>query len=518
MTTAAPRYVCIHGHFYQPPRENPWLEAIEVEDSAAPYHDWNARITAECYAPNAAARLVDHRNAIVDIVNNFARMSFNVGPTLLSWLERERPEVYAAILSADHDSQQRFAGHGNAMAQIYNHVIMPLATREEKQLQIRWGIADFRHRFQRDPEGMWLPETAVDLETLTLLAEAGIRFVVLAPSQAQRIRPVSGGDWIDVSGGRINPRRSYVCRLPPHQGRSIAVLFYDAPIARAVAFEGLLSRSEAFVQRLRDAFVDNDPLPQLVHIATDGESYGHHHRFGERALAFALHHIERLAPVELINYGAFLDRHPPSVEVEIIEGSSWSCAHGVERWRSDCGCRMGSVPSWRQSWRGPLREALNWLAGQTDRVYREQGSRLFKDAGAALREYIQVLLQPTEEMRQQFLAAHQQHALTAAERTRAWRLLDMMRYRHLMYTSCGWFFDDISGLETAQILKYAARALQFAETATGAALEAEFRRRLAQAPSNVPTFRDGGGVYDRLVKPLWTDIRALEDASHGSRA
>src|SRR5438128_953228 len=335
------RYICIHGHFYQPPRENPWLEAIELQDSAYPYHDWNERITAECYAANSVSRVLDGENQIIELVNNYSKISFNFGPTLLYWLEAKAPSVYAAILEADRESQKNFSGHGSALAQVYNHTILPLANARDRYSQILWGIRDFERRFKRAPAGMWLPETAVDLQSLEILAELGIRFTILAPHQAGRIRRLGGRAWRDVSGGRIDPTQAYEQRLP--SGRRIALFFYDGPISRAVAFEGLLSRGEDFANRLLGAFTDDRDWDQLVHIATDGESYGHHHKFGEMALAWALQLIDQRDDVELTNYGEYLERNPPELEVQILDKTSWSCAHGVGRWMADCGCSTGGA-------------------------------------------------------------------------------------------------------------------------------------------------------------------------------
>ncbi|HEU5321881.1 MAG TPA: glycoside hydrolase, partial [Methylomirabilota bacterium] len=331
------RSVVIHGHFYQPPRENPWLEAVEVQDSAAPCHDWNERVTMECYAPNTAARRADEANRIVDIVNNFEKISFDVGPTLLAWLARHAPEVYRKILDADRRSVQARGGHGNAMAQAYNHLIMPLATRRDKVTQVRWGLEDFRVRFGREPEGMWLPETAVDDESLQVLAEAGVRFTVLAPAQARRVRPLGTEAWTEV-GDAVDPGRAYLWRGTG--GASLALFFYDGPISRAVAFEGLLQSGEGFAARLRAVFADGREEAQLSHCATDGESYGHHSRFGDMALADAVRRLEADDTLALTNYGAFLAAQPPTHEAQVRPASSWSCSHGVERWRADCGCRL----------------------------------------------------------------------------------------------------------------------------------------------------------------------------------
>ncbi len=503
-----PRYVCIHGHFYQPPRENPWLEAIERQDSAQPYHDWNERITAECYGPNALSRILDG-DRIVRIVNNYARISFNCGPTLLSWMETHAPEVYRGIQDADRDSAALFGGHGSAMAQPYNHMILPLANRRDQVTQVRWGLHDFRRRFGREPEGMWLPETAVDLATLEVLAEQGIRFTVLAPSQAARIRAKGGTEWEDLNGGGVDPTRPYEVPLP--SGQTIAVFFYDGPISRAVAFERLLHRGEDLAARLKSGFRDARDWAQLVHIATDGETYGHHHRFGDMALAYALHALETTDDVELTNYGQYLERHPPTHQAEIHENTSWSCAHGVERWRSDCGCHSGRE-GWNQEWRAPLRAALDWLRDELSSPFAEHAAPLLHDPWRARDEYVDVVLDRTPEARERFLQRQARRDLSAAETVCVWKLLEMQRHLMLMYTSCGWFFDDLSGLETVQVMQYAARALQLAKGALGRDLEEGFLARLGEARSNVPGQGDGREVWARRVKPAAVDL--LRVAGH----
>ncbi len=499
-----PRAVAIHGHFYQPPRENPWLEAVEVQDSAAPYHDWNERVTAECYAPNTAARRVDRQNRILGVVNNFEKISFNVGPTLFAWLERHSPDVYAKIVAADRASAAARGGHGNAIAQVYNHMILPLATRRDKVTQVAWGLADFRHRFGREAEGMWLPETAVDGETLEVLAEAGLGFTILAPHQAWRVREIGAETWQEVNDA-VDPSRPYLWRGP--RGLTLALFFYDGPISRAVAFENALDRGETFVQRLRAGFSDRRDWPQLVHCATDGESYGHHKPFGDMALAAAIQQIETEGFAELTNYGAFLAQHPPTWEASIHELTSWSCAHGVERWRSDCGCRFR--PDWQQRWRAPLREALDWLRDQVDAFYEARASAYLKDPWAARDAYVEVILDRRPETLARFLDGHRRVPLDEAAQVETRRLLEMQRNRLLMYTSCGWFFDEISALEPVQVLKYAAMALQYLRDLGGGSLEGEFVRRLEAAPSNVPEFHDGGDVYRRLIRPAVVDWRRV---------
>ena len=500
----APRAIVIHGHFYQPPRENPWLEAVEVQDSAAPFHDWNTRITAECYAPNTAARRVDQANRILDIVDNFERISFDVGPTLFAWLEREAPAVARAIVSADRASVAARGGHGNAFAQVYNHQIMPLASRADKITQVQWGLADFRRRFGREAEGLWLPETAADDETLEVLAEAGVKFTILAPGQAHRVRLLAGGAWQEV-GAAVDPSRPYQWRGP--RGLTLALFFYDGPISRAIAFEHVLERGEKLAARLTAAFSAERNGPQLVHCATDGESYGHHFRFGEMALASALEQLAGDDTVELTNYGAFLAAHPPTWEAQIQQGSSWSCAHGVERWRADCGCRVRA--DWHQRWRAPLREALDWLRDLVDPFYAARAGVWLRDPWAARDAYVGVVLDRSPAELDAFLHEHQRVPLDAAARLETRRLLELQRNRMLMYTSCGWFFDEISGLEPVQVLRYAAMALQYLRDLGGGHHEPEFEKRLSAAPSNVAEYGDGGEVYRRLVMPTVVDLRRV---------
>jgi alpha-amylase/alpha-mannosidase (GH57 family) len=498
------RYICIHGHFYQPPRENPWLEAIERQDSAYPYHDWNERITAECYRPNARARILDEKDRIIDIANNYSRISFNFGPTLLSWLEEQAEDVYRAVREADAESRDRFAGHGSALAQAYNHVILPLANRRDKETQVRWGIRDFERRFERRPEGMWLPETAVDTETLEVLAAEGLAFTVLAPSQASRVRPIGGRPWKDVSGGRIDPSRAYQARLP--SGRRIALFFYDGPISRAVAFEGLLRKGEYLAGRLAGAFSDERDWAQLVHIATDGETYGHHHRQGEMALAYALRHIEATGLARLTNYGEYLERHPPTHEVEIFEQTAWSCVHGVGRWWTDCGCNSGSHAGWSQAWRTPLRNALDWLRDELAPRFESAAGELLKEPWRVRDAYIDLILDRAAESRGRFLEEHRSRELSEAEQVRVLQLLELQRHAQLMYTSCGWFFDELSGIETVQVIQYAGAALHLARELFGDGLEQGFLDRLAAARSNLPEHGDGARLYARWVKPAVVDL------------
>ncbi|MEJ1241904.1 DUF3536 domain-containing protein [Chryseolinea sp. T2] len=497
------KHICIHGHFYQPPRENAWLEVIEVQDSAHPYHDWNERISAECYAPNTASRILNGGGVIKNIINNYSKISFNYGPTLLSWMEVNDPTTYHAILDADKDSARQFSGHGSAMAQVYNHMILPLANDRDKETQIIWGIKDFEFRFGRKPEGMWLAETAVDVKSLDLLAKHGITFTVLAPRQARSIRKIGTTVWQDVTTESLDTKRPYKCVLP--SGREIALFFYDGRISQGVAFDGLLYDGNKFANRLLGAFDPAEEGPQLVHIATDGETYGHHHKHGDMALAFCVDHITRLKDVTLTNYPEYLEKFPPAYEAIVHENSSWSCVHGVERWRDNCGCNSGK-PDWHQLWRKPLRESLDWLRDEVAKIYEEEGGKILHDPWKARDEYIDVILSRNESTIEEFL---KKHCIQEVEQNRVFRLMEVQRNALLMYTSCGWFFDEISGIETVQILQYACRAMQLLSQTSDVNLEEEFLKRIEKAPSNVPSLSDGAEVYRKFVLPSRTNLQRV---------
>ena len=505
------KFICIHGHFYQPPRENPWLETVETQDSAAPYHDWNERVCAECYAPNGAARILNDNKQIVRILNNYARISFNFGPTLLSWLKENAPRTYRNILFGERRSRESYGGHSSAMAQVYNHIIMPLASERDRITQIRWGIADYLSHYGIAPEGMWLAETAADTRTLELLADHGIKFTLLAPHQCKRIRSLRDGtSWSDTPGASVDTTRPYVVRFK--SGASIAVFFYNGPASRAIAFEGLLNSGDNFYARLKSGFKEG-AQPQLVHVATDGESYGHHHKHGEMALAYALLLLERDKTVRLATYGMFLEEFAPEYECEIEDDTSWSCIHGIERWRSNCGCNSG-LP-YNQLWRAPLRQALDELRDALVPLTEQEGAKLFKDVWAARDAYIALILERSEETEARFLDEHKSHELSNAERERAMELMEMQRHTQLMYTSCGWFFDDIGGIETVQIIAYAGRVLQLAKKLFGELaenLEPNFLVRMAEAKSNVLSLGDGAQIYQASVATM--EIGLEQVAAH----
>lgn len=499
------KYVCIHGHFYQPPRENAWLEFVEYQESAHPYHDWNERVNAEAYAPNAASRILDGNQLITDIVNNYAKMSFNFGPTLLSWMEQQDPDTYQAILAADKMSQRYFGGHGNALAQSHSHVIMPLANARDKETQIVWGIRDFEHRFQRKPEGMWLAETAVDTETLEVMAKHGLKFTVLAPRQAKAIRKVGDENWSQLGHAAIDPRRPYLCKLP--SGKTIALFFYDGQVAQDVAFNNLLMSGKRFARRIIDTLSGNAE-PQLAHIATDGESYGHHHRHGDMALADALNYIETHNLAKLTNYGEFLEKFPPQYEVMIHENSSWSCVHGVERWRSNCGCHTGGQAGWTQEWRAPLRNALDWLQEKLITIYETEAGKLLKDPWAARNDFIDVILDRSDAAVDAYLNKHAiAEEASQEDRVQILRLSEMQRNAIYMYTSCGWFFTEVSGIETTQILQYACRTIYYARQVGKVDLQDGFMELLKLAKSNMHEHQDGAEIYRKFVLPVQVGLK-----------
>jgi len=488
------KYVCIHGHFYQPPRENAWIEEIELQDSAAPFHDWNERIAHECYRPNGVARVLNNDNKIVDIVNNYTSLSFNFGPTLLSWLEKHHIKSYNSIVAADKESLKKFNGHGSAIAQVYNHIIMPLANRRDKETQVIWGIYDFKKHFSREPEGMWLAETAVDTETLEVLAENNIRFTILAPHQAKRFRKIGEENWTNG----IDSKKAYKCHLP--SGKSIYLFFYDGDNSQGVAFNGYLNDGKYFADSLLASF-DKTEETQLEHIATDGESYGHHHKNGEMALASCIRYLEETADVNITNYSEYLSLEEPCYEVEINENTSWSCVHGIERWRSNCGCHTGGDESWNQEWRVGLRNSLDWLRDELSGLYQAGLEKYCQEPWELRNHYVELINDRSTKTINEFFKNHVTVDITNKEKTKIIRLLEMQKQALYMFTSCGWFFNDVSGIETTQILQYANRAIQLAEKTTNATLHESFKERLSQINSNIKEFGTAKDIYENWVEP-----------------
>jgi alpha-amylase/alpha-mannosidase (GH57 family) len=506
----------VHGHFYQPPRENPWTGRVETETSAAPFHDWNERIHFECYRANAFVR-AGEPGPHEQFINNYSHISFNFGPTLLSWLEKHHAYTYARIREADRESLLHRDGHGNAIAQAYGHAILPLCNERDLRTQIRWGIADFRHRFGREPEAMWLPETACNDDVMWSLIDEGLRYVILAPHQAARVsirtddRFDSLNEWHEVNENNINTSMAY--RYVPTNGRekSIAVFFYDGPTSRAVAFEKRLSSSRELV----DGFAQASHARDMINIATDGETYGHHFKFGDLCLAHALTAEAPARGFKVTNYGEFLDGHPPRFDIEIYngprgEGSSWSCAHGVDRWIRDCGCHTGGEPGWNQSWRTPLRVALDFLRDENIPYFESTRNDLFTSPWVARDESISLILNKNAS-REEFLVAQAGRRLFWEDQARALGYLELQRMLLLMYTSCGWFFNDISGIETIQILKYAARAIDLMEQLGLPSRRDRFLEILAEAKGNRTEMGTGADIYRSFVEPLdpTTGVRGL---------
>ena len=494
-------FLTIHGHFYQPPRENPWLEAIELQDSALPFHDWNERINKECYNPNSVSKIVDSRNRILDVVNNYEYMSYNFGPTLLSWMEQFAPLTYERIIKADIESISEHNGHGNAIAQVYNHIIMPLANEHDKETQIKWGIRDFEYRFGRKPEGMWLAETAVDDDTLRILEANGIKFTILSPYQADKFKKKGDKEWTDVSWGNIDPARSYKYNIKSAPGKSIDLFFYDGAISRSVAFDELLKDGNKFIKRLKEGVSDCRDFPQIVNIATDGESYGHHTKFGDMALAYVLKVKAKDEGFKITNYAEYLEKYRSDCEVEIKQASSWSCFHGVGRWKEDCGCSTGGHPGWNQKWRKPLREALDYLRDELVIIFEQEGPKYFDNVWEVRNNYIDVILDRNEMNVKKFQQDNFKPDLSDEQKVHAMELLEIQRQAMLMYTSCGWFFSEISGIETVQIMKYAARAMQLATKFSNKDLETHFLEILSDAKSNIPEHGTGKDIFERFVKP-----------------
>lgn len=498
------KYICIHGHFYQPPRENPFLNKIERQESAFPYHDWNEKINDECYRPNTSSRILSPHGKIIDIVNNFEYISFNVGPTLMSWLLEYDYSTYKKIIEADAISRTTNNGHGNALAQVYNHIIMPLANERDKQTQIKWGIADFKKHFNRDPEGMWLAETAINMSTVKALIENGIKFTILSPFQAEKVKTHFSNEWINVSNGNIDPTQPYRIFADENKEKYLDVFFYDAPISTAISFEHLLRDSYNFANRLDTAAKPNQGRPTLVTVSTDGESYGHHEPFGDMCLSFFFKNIAEKYHMKPINYGAFLERFAPISEVVLKEGinhegTAWSCSHGVGRWKKNCGCSTGGEVGWNQEWRKPLREGLDALRDLLWEAYYQISEPLLQDVEKARNDYYFVFNGIWSK--DKFFEKNVKTKISPEQKITILEMLESQRFSQLMFTSCGWFFSDISGIETVQIIKYANAAIYYAQPHTKPDLEKVFLSYLKQTTSNVGTTHDGNVIYKSWIKP-----------------
>ena len=495
------RYLIIHGHFYQPPRENPWTERIDRQESASPYHDWNERIATECYHPNARSRRLDGYGRILTLVNNYEHISFNFGPTLLEWISKHHPELHGQIVEADALSAGRRGGHGNAIAQVYNHIIMPLASLRDQETQIRWGVHDFQRHFGREPAGIWLAETAVNETTLELLIDFGFRFIILSPHQADRVREIGGGAWLNVSAGNIMtgmPYRCFGARKKRSRKRFIDIFFYDAQLSTDVSFNHLCRSGDTFADAVASAYERTGG--DLVTIATDGEIYGHHEPFADMALAYLISKAARERGIEMTNFPAYLDAHEPAFEVQIKkgpsgEGTAWSCPHSVGRWKENCGCSTGAPEGWNQEWRSPLRKGLDKLRDELTARFEKEGGRILADPWKARNEYIEIIENRSSTAAAGFVRDRASVELQDPEIARGVSLLEAQRNALLMFTSCGWFFNDISGIETTQLMKYAARAAELADADEPDRLESILLGELEKAVSNIETHGTGADLY-----------------------
>lgn len=483
------RHICVHGHFYQPPRENPWTGTVDREASAAPFHDWNARIAEECYGPITLGVRGGSDGRTIAYDETLKRLSFNFGPTLLAWMEKERPSILRRIVAADAATQ-------TAIAQPYFHNIMPFESRRDKETLVLWGLAEFRHRFKREARGMWLPETAVDSETLEVLAGHGVEFTILDPKQGAAVRDLGSDAWVKLDAEHIDPKTPYLWVSPSDPSKKLVIFFYHHRLSAGIVSGETLVSAEHFADAVRGRLWEGDAA-QLAHVASDGEFYGHHHPGAERVLALTLDLLEADG-IPATDPARFLALFPPPHEVRIRENTSWSCDHGLGRWDKDCGCRSAHLPDWDQRWRTGLRDALNKLAHRLDAFYEDDASRFFDDPWKVRDEASVLWLEPGEERASAFLKAHAKRPLLAEEEKRALKLLTMQRERLAMFTSCGWFFDDISGVEAVLCLTRAARAIDLAKL-LGEDAEEAFVERLAACRSNLPRFENGAKVWRTLV-------------------
>lgn len=496
-------YLTIHGHFYQPPRESPRTNEIPKEESASPFHDWNERIYQECYKPNSEAVIINEKGNVVKRINNYEYLSFNFGPTLLDWIKLKHRKTFDAIIEADKKSAELKSGHGNSIAQVYNHIIMPLANQRDKETQVKWGMEYFRHHFGRDSEGIWLSETAVNYETIEILISSKIKYIILDPSQALKCRKIGDSAFLDVAYGNINPKVPYRCFSRKNSSAYIDIFFYDGPISKNIAFDDLIFSAEKLLDRIDTAKIPGYYVPQLLSIAVDGETFGHHKKFSERTIAYLFSELAPKRGYKIVNYAEYLDIQQPEWEVVLkdgynLEGSSWSCLHGVDRWKKDCGCTTGSQPGWNQRWREPLRDSLNSLRDKLSVVYEMYGRNYFHDIWETRNDYIGIMFDNSTENVKKFFDKHGKRELNQNEKELCLNLLEMQKFAMYMFTSCGWFFADISGLESKKILEYAKQSIEIGESLSGLDLHRDFLNELKTAQSNIPDFNNGKEIYLKL--------------------
>jgi hypothetical protein len=517
MPSPLPIALVVHGHFYQPPRENPWTDEVPREPSAAPFHDWNARINAESYRANAFARIHDGTGRIESIVNNYERLSFNFGPTLARWVWKHDPILAERLRRADAAERRRF-GHGGAIAQAYAHPIVPLCNALDRRTQLLWGLSDFRRRFDRPADGLWLPETAVSPETLETLIDLGVTYTILGPEQIAGVRASSQDTWTEVTRDSLDTGRTYRWYHRDGSRRFMALCVFDGALSRAVAFGEASARAENLLDAVQ-ASAERSHVSdgqRLVLCASDGELWGHHKKFADLTLAFATGVEAPRRGIDATNLGAYLAHNPPTWEARLAtgpedEGTAWSCGHGLGRWTRDCGCKMSGDAGWNQAWRGPLRKALDVVRDAAAAFYEEAAAEWLLDPWGARDAYGDVVDEAVPA-RDRLLVEFGRPALLAggeAAQVEVRRLLELQRATLLMYASCGWFFDDIAGLEASLVIRMAAHALDLMEEAGGVAPTAQVLDLLAQGKSNRREEGTGADVFRRVSRDRMTPAHAV---------
>ena len=493
----------LHGHFYQPPRENPFTGVIPKQPSASPYEDWNERIYHDCYNANVHSRYLSAERRVISITNNFSYISYNFGPTLLSWIRDEHPEVEELLKEADRKSLERL-GHGNAMAQSFNHTILPLDKPCDAKLQIEWGARDFENRFGRKAEGMWLPEAGVNPDVIAMLADEGIKFIVLSPWQCRAVED-DDGVLTSLDGKPAPYWEPFI--LTGAGGKTISAFFYHPGLAEGISFGHMLQSADNLYQTLKS--IRNSEQKPLIHTATDGEIYGHHEPYGDMALAALIRKVTERDDFIFDNYASYLEKHPASKHAELHKGedgrgTSWSCSHGVSRWYKDCGCTTGGEPGWNQAWRTPLRNGLRNLADKLDSIFQAELEKIFhsKVNAAEILSKAADCITGAVSMRTFIEKLHSEYSFDSSYDVELASLISGMKNKHFSFTSCGFFFSDISGIEPRQNIKYALYAIKMFQPYYQGDLLYPFLADLRAAKSNIKAQGDGMNIAQEESKGL----------------
>ncbi|MFH1416436.1 MAG: DUF3536 domain-containing protein [Elusimicrobiota bacterium] len=473
----------LHAHFYQPPRENPWSGMIEHQETACPANDWNERIYNECYLPNTSA-IIHTPEGHCEEVNNYKYISFDVGPTLSRWMAEHHMDTYKQILEADWQEN-------NAVAMAFNHTILPLDSSVMRRVQIAWGIEEFKIRYRREPAGMWLPECAFSYDVAEDLINSGIKFMLLTQGQAESVKRLYGNSLYYVSGAKLDIRRPY--RLETRVGY-IDVFFSHNELAGEISFGGLMNNPVACADRIEKIFGTKQSEDLLVSVATDGETFGHHHKGMEQRLAYLLKYELPARGIEVSCFEKYISEHPPKWAVRVTNNSSWSCCHGIERWKSACGC--GKEGDNDLEWRKPLRDSLNWLAGNVLEIFTEKSEKYFTvPPREALENYGKVLTNSSllGDFHSEYVVEPFRGSAEVSN------IMEMMHFTSYMFTSCGWFFGDLSRLEPVQNLSYALRAIELMRRLWGIDLEKGFSERFNDYPDACYIWN--GIVKNRRIEP-----------------